>query len=57
MKNKIKKTIDYLLSVYWEETTIRISDNEVIELGGFIISLLILSGLLLLLNYMGYLRL
>jgi hypothetical protein len=26
---------------FWKETTVRISDNEVIELGGFIISLFI----------------
>jgi hypothetical protein len=31
---------------FWKETTVRISDNEVIELGGFIISLFIFLGIL-----------
>jgi hypothetical protein len=31
---------------FWKETTVRISDREVIELGGFIISLFIFLGIL-----------
>lgn len=31
---------------FWKETTVRISDSEVIELGGFIISLFIFLGIL-----------
>ena len=41
------------LNIFWEETTIRISDNEIIELGGFILTIfLFLSGLFLL-NHIG----
>lgn len=38
---------------FWKETTIRISDNEVIELGGFIISLFLFLGILGLLKLIG----
>jgi hypothetical protein len=40
---------------FWEETTVRISDKEVIELGGFIISLFIFLGILGLLKLIGIL--
>jgi len=39
--------------VYWEETTIRINDKEVIELGGFILIIFLFLGGLFLLNYTG----
>jgi len=40
---------------FWKETTVRISDKEVIELGGFIISLFIFLGILGLLKLIGIL--
>jgi hypothetical protein len=40
---------------FWKETTVRISDNEVLELGGFIISLFIFLGILGLLKLIGLL--
>ena len=40
---------------FWEETTVIISDKEVIELGGFIISLFIFLGILGLLKLIGIL--
>jgi uncharacterized protein YdeI (YjbR/CyaY-like superfamily) len=40
-------------AVYWEETTMRINDNEVIELGGFILTIFVFLGGLFLLNYTG----
>ena len=40
---------------FCEETTVRISDKEVIELGGFIISLFIFLGILGLLKLIGIL--
>jgi hypothetical protein len=39
--------------VYLEETTMRISDNEVIELGGFILTIFMFLGGLFLLNHIG----
>ena len=39
--------------VYWEETTMRINDNEVIELGGFILTIFVFLGGLFLLNHTG----
>jgi hypothetical protein len=43
--------------IYWEETMVRINDKEVIELGGFILILLIFLGCLFLLNYIGVINL
>jgi hypothetical protein len=40
-------------AVYWEETTMRINDNEVIELGGFILTIFVFLGGLFLLNHTG----
>jgi hypothetical protein len=40
---------------FWKETTVRISDKEVLELGGFIISLFIFLGILGLLKLIGIL--
>ena len=40
---------------FWKETTVRISDKEVLELGGFIISLFIFFGILGLLKLIGIL--
>jgi hypothetical protein len=40
---------------FWKETTVKISDNEVLELGGFIISLFIFLGVLGLLKLIGLL--
>ena len=40
---------------FWKETTVRISDKEVIELGGFIILLFIFLGILGLLKLIGIL--
>lgn len=39
--------------VYWEETTMRINDNEVIELGGFILTIFVFLSGLFLLNHIG----
>jgi hypothetical protein len=39
--------------IYWEETTIEINDNVVIELGGFILIIFIFLISLFLLNYIG----
>jgi len=39
---------------YWKETTVRINDKEVIELGGFILILFVFLGGLFLLNYIGF---
>ena len=44
-----------LFKFFWKETTVRISDTEVIELGGFIISLFIFLGILGLLGFIGIL--
>ena len=41
------------LEVYWKETTIQISKNEVIELGGFILVILVFLSSLFLLNHIG----
>jgi len=38
-------------AVYWEETTMRINDNEVIELGGFILTIFVFLIGLFFLNY------
>jgi hypothetical protein len=38
---------------YWKETTVRINDNVVIELGGFILIVFISLISLFLLNYIG----
>ncbi len=38
---------------YCEETTIRINDNQVIELGGFILTIFVFLGCLFCLNYTG----
>lgn len=40
---------------FWKETTVRISDHEVLELGGFIISLLLFLSILGLLKIIGIL--
>ena len=40
---------------FWKETAVRISDNEIIELGGFIISLFFFLGILGLLKLIGVL--
>lgn len=40
---------------FWKETTVRISDNEVLELGGFIISLFIFLGILGIIKLIGVL--
>ena len=40
---------------FWKETTIRISDREVLELGGFIISLFLFLGILGILKLIGIL--
>ena len=40
-------------AIYWEETTMRINDNEVIELGGFILTIFVFLGGLFLLNHTG----
>jgi hypothetical protein len=47
----MKKAFEF----FWKETTIRISDREVLELGGFIISLFIFLGILGLLKLIGIL--
>ena len=39
--------------IYWKETTVEISKNEVIELGGFVIVILVFLTSLSLLNYIG----
>jgi hypothetical protein len=44
-----------LFKFFWKETTMQISDTEVIELGGFIISLFIFLGILGLLKLNGIL--
>jgi hypothetical protein len=49
MKNAFKKAFDF----FWKETTVRISDREVLELGGFIVSIFIFLGILGLLNLIG----
>lgn len=41
---KLKSFICSFFNVYWEETTMRINDNEVIELGGFILVILVFLG-------------
>ncbi len=38
-----------IFDIYWEETTMRINDNEVIELGGFILTVFVFLGGLFLL--------
>ena len=48
---KLKKAFEF----FWKETTMRISDREVLELGGFIISLFIFVGILGLLKLIGIL--
>lgn len=45
--------ISSFFEFYWKETTIRISENMVIELGGFILVLLIFILFLNLLNHTG----
>ncbi len=42
-----------LFKIYWKETTMEINDNEVIELGGLILTIYICLGFLFLLNYVG----
>ncbi len=49
----IKKILVNTFRMFWEETTIRISDREVLELGGFLISFAIFLGILYLLNLLG----
>ena len=39
--------------IFWKETTIKINDKEVIELGGFILTLFMFLGCLFTLNYIG----
>jgi hypothetical protein len=39
--------------IYWKETTVEISKNEVIEFGGFIIVILVFLTSLFSLNYTG----
>jgi hypothetical protein len=51
MKNALKKAFDF----FWKETTMRISDREVLELGGFIVSIFLFLGILGLLKLIGIL--
>ncbi len=59
MKTLIEKLKTFLYSFfkyYWEETTIRINDREVIELGGFVICMFILIGSMSLLDHFGFIN-
>ncbi len=47
----MKKILKGLWEGFWDEFTIRISNTHVIELGGFIIILIIFVIVLLVLNY------
>ena len=45
------KALRNFFNIYWEETTMRINDNEVIEFGGFILTIFVFLGGLFLFNY------
>jgi len=51
----MKRFFKSCIKFFWDETTVRISDKEVIEFGGFIISLFIFLGILGLLGLIGIL--
>lgn len=57
MIKKLKAFGNSFFSEYWKETTIRISENQVIELGGFIATLIFFLCGLFLLNYLNVIHL
>lgn len=54
---RIYAVMSSFFEVYWKETTIEISKNEIIELGGPILVIFVFLTFLFLLNYIGVINL